>query len=268
MLVLLCFINVVSDPPCRRNPAPPRPITVGCLIRKGGARKAPEAQSLPQSKEQKMYSAAPKATTPAKKAETRIAAPPVKNKPIVQKSEPTPVIPVIKVKSDEEAVVTKKAVKAPPKRAPPSIKKEPSLPRFKALYDFTGEEEGEVNLKVDDIVKVKSMENNGWWLAQHSDGREGWVPSDYLEEVKAPEIVAPKKPARAIPTPKASMNEDYNKPIPRSESPMPYDSQENVEQVKVEVAKQEKAPVSNLKLITLGETAKATLYIKDRWRLC
>lgn len=45
-------------------------------------------------------------------------------------------------------------------------------------------------------MEVTEKDENGWWLAK-KDEKEGWVPSNYLEECKIP------KSSRAVPTPAA-----------------------------------------------------------------
>lgn len=78
--------------------------------------------------------------------------------------------------------------------SPPPPPVAPSLPQYKALYPFQTQEEGEVSFEKDDILEIVEKDENGWWLAR-KDGREGWVPSNYLEEYIAP------KPAAAPPPP-------------------------------------------------------------------
>jgi myosin I len=44
-------------------------------------------------------------------------------------------------------------------------------------------DEKELSFKSGDILEIFKKEDNGWWLTE-KDGQKGWVPSNYLEEVK------------------------------------------------------------------------------------
>ncbi|CAG8462906.1 1750_t:CDS:10 [Ambispora leptoticha] len=68
----------------------------------------------------------------------------------------------------------------PPKTPPPPPK--PAHPTFKAIYDFNSTDSGELSFVKDDILQIVEKDDNGWWLAK-KDGKQGWVPSNYLEEI-------------------------------------------------------------------------------------
>ncbi|KAI9495701.1 P-loop containing nucleoside triphosphate hydrolase protein [Zychaea mexicana] len=110
---------------------------------------------------------------------------------------------------------------APP--PPPPAPATPSLPQFKAIYPFQSEESGEIAFEKDDILEIAEKDENGWWLAR-KDGKEGWVPSNYLEEYVAPKPTPapPPPPARraAPPPPPAPAASTTTKPaaapVPRS----------------------------------------------------
>ncbi|OAD08469.1 hypothetical protein MUCCIDRAFT_116620, partial [Mucor lusitanicus CBS 277.49] len=77
----------------------------------------------------------------------------------------------------------------PPAPAVPS-----KLPLYKAIYPFQPQEEGEVSFQKGDTMEIVEKDENGWWLAR-INGKDGWVPSNYLEECAAP-APAPPPPAR------------------------------------------------------------------------
>lgn len=161
--------NSVSDPPCRRNDKPARPITTGKLLRKGGPS---QQQSAPRS------APAPKATVAA-----------------AAKQAPA-----------QAGGYAAKAIPAqPPAKAAPSA---PSKPTFKALFAYEKQEEGELSFPVGGILEILEKDENGWWNARYN-GQEGWVPSNYLEEIKAP-------PPAAAPAPKP-----IPKPVPKPAEPEP-----------------------------------------------
>ncbi|CAG8432949.1 9867_t:CDS:10 [Diversispora eburnea] len=89
---------------------------------------------------------------------------------------------------------------APPPPPPQSPSKEPT---YKAKFDFVTEDTGELSFKKDDILEIMQKDDNGWWLAK-KDGEKGWVPSNYLEEVKvtpkAVPVPAKRKPPPVAPT--------------------------------------------------------------------
>ena len=55
---------------------------------------------------------------------------------------------------------------------------------YRALYDFDSVGEGELGVKVGDVVTVTDTSlGQGWWMARSGDGREGVVPEAYLERL-------------------------------------------------------------------------------------
>ncbi|KAI8097112.1 P-loop containing nucleoside triphosphate hydrolase protein [Halteromyces radiatus] len=75
--------------------------------------------------------------------------------------------------------------------SPPPSK--PTLPQYKAIYPFQSAEEGEITFQKGDILEILEKDENGWWLAQYQ-GKEGWVPSNYLEEYTPPPVSRPAPP--------------------------------------------------------------------------
>jgi len=55
--------------------------------------------------------------------------------------------------------------------------------RHRALFDYESQNDGEMSLKEGEIVTITEKDPSGWWYAQAGDGREGFVPSSYVEPV-------------------------------------------------------------------------------------
>ncbi|RUP48706.1 P-loop containing nucleoside triphosphate hydrolase protein [Jimgerdemannia flammicorona] len=157
------LLSSASYPPCKRKPVEPKPITSGKLLKKGGPSKKPVTNAAPRPRP------VPAATndTPASSSSAKARAPPP----------PPP---------------------APP--APPAPRAAPAVPVYKTIYPFQGQESGEISFDTDEIIEIIEKDENGWWLAR-KDGKEGWVPSNYLEEVKTapPPPAPPAPPARRAP---------------------------------------------------------------------
>ncbi|KAI7864312.1 P-loop containing nucleoside triphosphate hydrolase protein [Spinellus fusiger] len=108
----------------------------------------------------------------------------------------------------------------PPPPPPSSAPATPALPRFKAIYPFASQEEGEIAFEKEDVLEIVEKDENGWWLAR-KDGKEGWVPSNYLEAYTLPPAVAavPPPPARRSPPgppppPSTASISTYSAPAP------------------------------------------------------
>ncbi|KDQ12226.1 hypothetical protein BOTBODRAFT_56806 [Botryobasidium botryosum FD-172 SS1] len=97
---------------------------------------------------------------------------------------------------------------APPPPPPPApvTPPEPEVPKYKAVFNFDGEE-GEMSLRKDDLVELIRKDDNGWWLVKKG-GQEGWSPSNYLEPAPVKPKAAPPPPPpaarRPIPPPAAA----------------------------------------------------------------
>ncbi|CAG8485432.1 14771_t:CDS:10 [Dentiscutata erythropus] len=87
---------------------------------------------------------------------------------------------------------------APPPPPPPAAKPKQM---YKATYDFATDDSGELQFKKGDTLEIIEKDDNGWWLAKMNDD-QGWVPSNYLEEVKTAPVPTRrnKPPPPAIPT--------------------------------------------------------------------
>jgi hypothetical protein len=79
--------------------------------------------------------------------------------------------------------------------------------RFKVLYAFRQEEEGEVDVDEGELVVVSAGDDgvfgteddtrDGWMLVEKTNGAVGYVPVDYLEEFEAATAPVAPPPARS-----------------------------------------------------------------------
>jgi len=74
------------------------------------------------------------------------------------------------------------ATSAPVQTAPAETAEEEGV-RHKAMFDYESQNEGEMSLKEGEIIMITEKDPSGWWYAQAPDGREGFVPSSYVEPV-------------------------------------------------------------------------------------
>jgi len=65
-----------------------------------------------------------------------------------------------------------------PKKAP----KKPAHPQAKALYDYTGQTDEELSFHEGDLLSIHQKDPGGWWEGE-LNGRKGWVPANYLQEL-------------------------------------------------------------------------------------
>lgn len=89
-----------------------------------------------------------------------------------------------------------------------------TLPIYKAIYPFESQEGGEVSFQKDDTMEIVEKDENGWWLAR-INGKDGWVPSNYLEECVAPKPppLPPAPPARRrVPPPVPQQQQSIQQP--------------------------------------------------------
>ncbi|CAG8541360.1 16426_t:CDS:10, partial [Acaulospora morrowiae] len=159
--------NSVSNPPCQRKETSSKP--------KAGGKTVKPASKIASK------------TVPTRAAQTESSR-------VVPKSPNEQKAPRKSSESTEKITQrTSTSARIPP--PPPSRN-----PMYKGLYDFMTEDDGELSFKKGDILEVMEKDDNGWWLAKNDDG-QGWVPSNYLEEVK---VAAPKPvpvPAKRRPPP-------------------------------------------------------------------
>jgi len=55
--------------------------------------------------------------------------------------------------------------------------------RHKALFEYSAVNDGELSLKEGQFVMITEKDPSGWWYAVAEDGKEGFVPSSYVEPV-------------------------------------------------------------------------------------
>jgi len=53
--------------------------------------------------------------------------------------------------------------------------------RHRALFDYEAANDGELSLKEGEFVTITEKDPSGWWFAIAEDGRDGFVPSSYVE---------------------------------------------------------------------------------------
>ncbi|ORX94706.1 myosin 1 [Basidiobolus meristosporus CBS 931.73] len=219
--------NSVSMPPCKKMEVAVRPITTGKLLRKGGpSQSKPIPQSRPLPQEQNRFpdrsAAQPRMSAqPVQAAQQPVS--PIAQPKIVPQPVQQPINPIAEAVANRAVPTRPTRANPPPAPAPPPP---PSKPRYKAIYDFNTGGDGEMGLRKDEIMEILEKDENGWWLAKKDDGREGWVPSNYLVEVEEVKPVAPPsrpKPQAKPPSPVANVQEEVHQYSP----PVSHASQAN-----------------------------------------
>lgn len=78
---------------------------------------------------------------------------------------------------------------------------DPGAQFYRAMFDFMPRNRGEeLLLRKGDVVAVLLPGQSGWWRVRARDGREGYVPSNYLERIYNP-AQQPQEGARPILSP-------------------------------------------------------------------
>lgn len=52
-----------------------------------------------------------------------------------------------------------------------------------ALHSYKAEDKGEVDFEESEILKIVGENEFGWWLSQSKEGRLGWVPSNFFNQI-------------------------------------------------------------------------------------
>ncbi|OIW26006.1 myosin-1 [Coniochaeta ligniaria NRRL 30616] len=205
--------NSGSRPTPKGKPVPPRPITRGKLIRPGGpggrparnttARAQPRPGAASASASGRAVPQPPMTASSARPLQQPMAAAAAAS----SFSVPSHTRPQHQAHAHTNSA-SARAPPPPPPAAPPAKAKIMA----KVLYDFDGQKENEMSIKVGQLIEIVQKENNGWWLAKSGAG-QAWVPAAYVEEQAPPApppVVAPRPPppappaangARAKPTP-------------------------------------------------------------------
>jgi len=58
----------------------------------------------------------------------------------------------------------------------------------RAIYDFDPEQEGDLELKDGEIVKILSVRPDGWWEAENQWGKIGMIPSTFVRELRPEKV--------------------------------------------------------------------------------
>ncbi|KAJ6520123.1 myosin-1 [Mycena sanguinolenta] len=167
----------LSRPPAKRKPGIVRPITQGKLLKAGGPSDKPKPASKPKPAARPL---------PGKTATSAVGAPVIQAKPAA-----TPFAAAARAPPTKPASA---AAPPPPPPPPPPAPARPAVPKYRAKFDFAGEE-GEMSLTKDDVVELVEQDDNGWWLVKKG-AVQGWAPNNYLELVPAAAAPAPPPPAR------------------------------------------------------------------------
>ncbi|KAG4419258.1 hypothetical protein IFR04_007577 [Cadophora malorum] len=116
-----------------------------------------------------------------------------------------------------------RSVPPPPPSAPPAAAAPPREPQYRVLYDFNGQSANEITMAKDELVTILQKENNGWWLAKHPSGQQGWAPSAYLKEEAPPPPppVAPAARPMPPPPPPAAAKSNGHGPVVRAKPTPP-----------------------------------------------
>mmetsp|Transcript_12623 Transcript_12623/g.18894 ORF Transcript_12623/g.18894 Transcript_12623/m.18894 type:complete len:689 (-) Transcript_12623:106-2172(-) len=174
-------------------------------IVKEEVKKAPEPKQEPVPEPKKEVKAVEETPKPEPKPEVKKVEPKPEPEPVKEEPVPAP---------KEEPV----PVKEEPTPAAAQIEENDDELPFPCIakYDFVPEEETELSVKGGESVLIVQISETGWCLAQNKDGKEGWVPMDFLtriedeklekkanEEIKANDATkksaAPAEPSRVSP---------------------------------------------------------------------
>ncbi|XP_061451765.1 reticulocalbin-2 isoform X2 [Rhineura floridana] len=53
---------------------------------------------------------------------------------------------------------------------------------YRVLYDYTAQNEDELDIQAGDVITIVEVGNDGWWTAEQN-GKQGFVPGSYLEKL-------------------------------------------------------------------------------------
>jgi len=115
----------------------------------------------------------PKERTPSSQvAQTPVPKPRKKTSPPKERTPSPP-----KERTSSPQVETKPVPK--PRTTP--VPKPRQNPKFIAMYTYNAQNFDELSFKERDILTILKKNNNGWWEATNSTGKEGIIPSNYVE---------------------------------------------------------------------------------------
>ena len=93
-----------------------------------------------------------------------------------------------------------------PALPPPSPPSPPPQPRVKALYGYRGKSSRELTMRKGDVLVLISDSNSDWWKVE-LDGKQGFVPANYVRKIETPPTPKPTPPPPSMspPTPVLTM---------------------------------------------------------------
>jgi len=87
---------------------------------------------------------------------------------------------------------------------------EPALVR--AVYKFKGSNNDELKFKKGDVITITQQEDGGWWEGT-LDGKTGWFPSNYVEEMQVREGSGVALVPEPVPEEVLAKNIDYRQQV-------------------------------------------------------
>lgn len=132
--------------------------------------------------------ATPRPTAAAPAAKPAPAAPAVVLKPPSARGGAPPPKPAA-AKPQPAAVPSPTAAPKKASRPPPPAD---APPQVRATFDYDPVNPDELELKVGALVKVLKKEDGGWWEGE-CNGKTGWFPDNFVEEVPAEQAAPPPK---------------------------------------------------------------------------
>jgi len=71
----------------------------------------------------------------------------------------------------------------PKQPQPPQVQQpKQQQPKAKAMYTYAGQTQDELSFNEGDILTIHKKDPGGWWEGE-LNGKRGWVPANYLEEM-------------------------------------------------------------------------------------
>ncbi|XP_068217310.1 tyrosine-protein kinase Src42A-like [Palaemon carinicauda] len=86
---------------------------------------------------------------------------------------------------DGQTSITNNYVSPQPETTAPLLPNNPETPNkrlYVALYDYDARTEGELTIRVDDVVELIEETTSGWWYVKRSEDELGYVPANYIAE--------------------------------------------------------------------------------------
>ncbi|KAH7374968.1 P-loop containing nucleoside triphosphate hydrolase protein [Plectosphaerella cucumerina] len=174
--------NSRSRPTPKGKPVPPRPITRGKLIKPGGPNGRPSRAGNTSRKPQPRPVPTPAAAAAPVTSSRPVPAPVPQPAAVANFSQPIP-------SHTRNSSAASRPVPPPP---PPAPAAKPKV-TAKVLYDFQGQKDNELTIRVGDVIEIVQKENNGWWLGKNASG-QAWIPAAYVEELPPEPVPAPRAP--------------------------------------------------------------------------